>query len=126
MGELVARAAKAVDRFEAQFRETYDLRKRVLKVLGRVTHKDNITFDGRPACRTYVTDATDWRVEYPFVVLHPDSGTGVWPGQRLHRAQPHHHSRGGGTGYTGGAIPAVAAVGGDQYRKAGDAVAGTF
>ena len=105
VGELVARAAKAVDRFEAQFRETYDLRKRVLKALGRITHKDNITFDGL-ARVSHVTDATDWRVEYPFVVLHPDSeeeviglvkgcielGLTIIP-------------RGGGTGYTGGAIP---------------------
>ncbi len=105
VGELVTRAAKAVDRFEAQFRETWDLRKRVLKVLGKVTHKDNITFDGL-ARVSHVTDATDWRVEYPFVVLHPDSeeevvglvngcielGLTIIP-------------RGGGTGYTGGAIP---------------------
>jgi len=105
VGELVDRAAKAVDRFEAQFRDTWDLRKRVLKVLGKVTHKDNITFDGL-ARVSHVTDATDWRVEYPFVVLHPDSeeevvglvngcielGLTIIP-------------RGGGTGYTGGAIP---------------------
>jgi FAD/FMN-containing dehydrogenase/Fe-S oxidoreductase len=105
VGELVTRAAKAVDRFEAQFRETWDLRKRVLRVLGRVTHRDNITFDGL-ARVSHVTDATDWRVEYPFVVLHPDSeeevvglvngcielGLTIIP-------------RGGGTGYTGGAIP---------------------
>ncbi len=105
VGELVDRAAKAVDRFEAQFRETWDLRKRVLKVLGKVTHKDNITFDGL-ARVSHVTDATDWRVEYPFVVLHPDTeeevvglvngcielGLTIIP-------------RGGGTGYTGGAIP---------------------
>ncbi|HNY45817.1 MAG TPA: DUF3683 domain-containing protein, partial [Casimicrobium sp.] len=105
VGELVVRAKAAVDRFEAQFRETYDLRKRVVKVLGKVTHKDNITFDGL-ARVSHVTDATDWRVEYPFVVLHPDTeqeviglvngcielGLTIIP-------------RGGGTGYTGGAIP---------------------
>ena len=105
VGELVARAAKAVDLFETQFRDTWDLRKRVLKVLGKVTHKDNITFDGL-ARVSHVTDATDWRVEYPFVVLHPDNeaevvglvngcielGLTIIP-------------RGGGTGYTGGAIP---------------------
>ena len=53
-----------------------------------------------------MTDATDWRVEYPFVVLTPDTeaemaglvegcielGLTIIP-------------RGGGTGYTGGAIP---------------------
>ena len=105
VGELVTRAAKAVDRFEAQFRETYDLRKRVLKVLGRITHKDNITFDGL-ARVSHVTDATDWRVEYPFVVLHPDSEDEVFGlvkgcielGLTI-------IPRGGGTGYTGGAIP---------------------
>ena len=105
VGELVTRATNAVDRFEAQFRDTWDLRKRVLKVLGKVTHKDNITFDGL-ARVSHVTDATDWRVEYPFVVLHPDTeeevvglvngcielGLTIIP-------------RGGGTGYTGGAIP---------------------
>jgi FAD/FMN-containing dehydrogenase/Fe-S oxidoreductase len=55
---------------------------------------------------SHVTDATDWRVEYPFVVLMPDTevemagmvkgcielGLTIVP-------------RGGGTGYTGGAIP---------------------
>ena len=105
VGELVTRAAKAVDRFEAQFRETYDLRKRVLKVLNRITHKDNITFDGL-ARVSHVTDATDWRVEYPFVVLHPDSEDEVFGlvkgcielGLTI-------IPRGGGTGYTGGAIP---------------------
>ncbi len=105
VGELLARATKAVDTFEKQFRDTYDLRKRITKVLGKVTHKDNITFDGL-ARVSHVTDATDWRVEYPFVVLHPDTeievaglvkgcielGLTIIP-------------RGGGTGYTGGAIP---------------------
>jgi FAD/FMN-containing dehydrogenase/Fe-S oxidoreductase len=105
VGELLARATKAVDEFEKQFRDTYDLRKRVVKVLGKITHKDNITFDGL-ARVSHVTDATDWRVEYPFVVLHPDTevevvglvkgcielGLTIIP-------------RGGGTGYTGGAIP---------------------
>ena len=105
VGELVQRATKAVDRFEAQLPDTWDLRKRVTKVLGKVTHKDNITFDGL-ARVSHVTDATDWRVEYPFVVLHPDTeeevvglvkgcielGLTIIP-------------RGGGTGYTGGAIP---------------------
>jgi len=76
VGELVVRAKRAVDQFEAQFRETYDMRKRVVKVLGKVTHKDNITFDGL-ARVSHVTDATDWRVEYPFVVLHPITSSSV-------------------------------------------------
>ena len=36
------------------------------------TAKDNIKFDGLSRV-SHVTDATDWRVEYPFVVLTPDT-----------------------------------------------------
>jgi FAD/FMN-containing dehydrogenase/Fe-S oxidoreductase len=102
---LVQAARKAVADFANEFRATYDLRKRANKVLGRYTAKDNIKFDGLSRV-SHVTDATDWRVEYPFVVLTPDSedemaglvkgcielGLTIIP-------------RGGGTGYTGGAIP---------------------
>ena len=103
--KLVHAASAAIARFEIQFEETYDLRKQVMRVLSRHTRKDNICFDGH-ARISHVTDATDWRVEYPFVVLYPDTemeighlvrdcielGLTIIP-------------RGGGTGYTGGAIP---------------------
>ncbi|HWW07460.1 DUF3683 domain-containing protein [Collimonas sp.] len=102
---LLAAARKAIAAFSDEFRQTYDLRKRTNKILGRYTAKDNIKFDGLSRV-SHVTDATDWRVEYPFVVLTPDSedemaglvkgcielGLTIIP-------------RGGGTGYTGGAIP---------------------
>ncbi|MGF6769250.1 FAD/FMN-containing dehydrogenase/Fe-S oxidoreductase [Paraburkholderia sp. GAS199] len=102
---LVEAARRAVDEFKSEFQKTYDLRRRATKVLGRVTEKDNIKFDGLSRV-SHVTDATDWRVEYPFVVLTPDTeaeiagmikacfelGLTVIP-------------RGGGTGYTGGAVP---------------------
>ncbi len=79
-----------------------------MRVLARTTHKDNIAFGGF-ARVSHVTDATDWRVEYPFVVLCPDTedevrglvagcielGLTIIP-------------RGGGTGYTGGAVPLTA------------------
>ena len=81
------------------------LRKQAQRILGRLTANDNIKFDGLSRV-SHVTDATDWRVEYPFVVLTPDTeaemaglvkgcielGLTIVP-------------RGGGTGYTGGAIP---------------------
>src|SRR5690606_19082194 len=55
---------------------------------------------------SHVTDATDWRVEYPFVVLTPDTEAEI---AALVRAcidlQLTIIPRGGGTGYTGGAIP---------------------
>ncbi len=87
-------------------------------VLGRYTAKDNIKFDGLSRV-SHVTDATDWRVEYPFVVLTPDTedemaglvkgcielGLTIIP-------------RGGGTGYTGGAIPLTPLSARHQHRKA--------
>ncbi|BBU26543.1 oxidoreductase [Burkholderia sp. THE68] len=102
---LIAAARRAVDDFAAEFDHMADLRRRASRVLGKETQKDNIKFDGLSRV-AHVTDATDWRVEYPFVVLTPDSeaeiaglikacfelGLTVIP-------------RGGGTGYTGGAIP---------------------
>ncbi len=76
-----------------------------MRALSRITRRDNIQFDGL-ARVSHVTDATDWRVEYPFVVLHPDTEEEVAP---LVRACIELGltliPRGGGTGYTGGAIP---------------------
>jgi FAD/FMN-containing dehydrogenase/Fe-S oxidoreductase len=105
VAKLIDAACKAVDRFAQGFVDTAQLRKRTIRVLSRHTHKQNVAFDGL-ARVSHVTDATDWRIEYPFVVLHPDSeeevralvqgcielGLTIIP-------------RGGGTGYTGGAIP---------------------
>jgi FAD/FMN-containing dehydrogenase/Fe-S oxidoreductase len=105
VGELLTAASAAVTAFAEQFDAVAELRRRTVKVLSRVTSKDNIRFDGLHRV-SHVTDATDWRVEYPFVVLLPDTeaemaalvagcielGLTIIP-------------RGGGTGYTGGAIP---------------------
>ena len=105
VAELLDAARTAVDAFENQFAETRSLRRKVTRRLGAITRKDNIQFDGM-ARVSHVTDATDWRVEYPFVVVNPDTeqecaaivkalidlGLTIIP-------------RGGGTGYTGGAIP---------------------
>ncbi len=103
--ELLKAARGAVAAFARSFEEMARLRQRSIKVLRRLTAKDNIKFDGLSRV-SHVTDATDWRVEYPFVVLTPDTesemallvkgcfelGLTIIP-------------RGGGTGYTGGAIP---------------------
>ncbi len=105
VARLVNAAEAAVRDFARFFDDTGALRKRVAKVLARHTRRDNICFDGHTRV-SHVTDATDWRVEYPFVVLRPDTedeiaalvrdcielGLTIIP-------------RGGGTGYTGGAIP---------------------
>ena len=102
---LLGAAHRAVGAFDVSFAAMADLRKKTQKLLHKLTAKDNVKFDGLSRV-SHVTDATDWRVEYPFVVLCPDSeeemaglvkgcidiGLTIIP-------------RGGGTGYTGGAIP---------------------
>ena len=105
VGELLTAARRAVADFDAAFVEVAALRRKAQRVLNKLTAKDNVKFDGLSRV-SHVTDATDWRVEYPFVVLTPDTeaemaalvkgcielGLTIIP-------------RGGGTGYTGGAIP---------------------
>jgi FAD/FMN-containing dehydrogenase/Fe-S oxidoreductase len=105
VGELLVAAKGAIESFDSFFGQAAALRSKVQKTLRNYTAKDNIKFDGLSRV-SHVTDATDWRVEYPFVVLTPDTeaemagmvkgcielGLTIIP-------------RGGGTGYTGGAIP---------------------
>ena len=103
--ELLALATDAVDRFQSRFNDVIKLRRKAQRLFGRHTRSDNIRFDAM-ARVSHVTDATDWRVDYPFVVLCPDEETEI-PG--LVRACAELDltiiPRGGGTGYTGGAIP---------------------
>ena len=103
--QLLAAAREAVKRFEKHFADLAGMRKRARRVFLKHTRGDNVRFDAY-ARVTHVTDATDWRVDLPFVVLAPDAeaeipalvrdcielGLTVIP-------------RGGGTGYTGGAVP---------------------
>jgi FAD/FMN-containing dehydrogenase/Fe-S oxidoreductase len=103
--QLIAAANAAVNRFERHFDETAVLRAKVTRRLARHTRRDNIAFDGL-ARVSHVTDATDWRIEYPFVVLYPDSEDEVAPLVRgCIELGLTIIPRGGGTGYTGGAIP---------------------
>jgi FAD/FMN-containing dehydrogenase/Fe-S oxidoreductase len=106
--ELEQSARQAVLDFESDLFAVNDRRKEVMRRLSRATPKHNIKFDGLSRV-SHVTDATDWRVEYPLVVVTPNSeqemaaivaaaielGLTIIP-------------RGGGTGYTGGAIPLTA------------------
>jgi FAD/FMN-containing dehydrogenase/Fe-S oxidoreductase len=103
--QLLGAARAAVSRFAAYFPNLIAMRKRARRLLVRHTREDNIRFDAYSRV-THVTDATDWRVELPFIVLAPDSeaeipslvrdcielGLTIIP-------------RGGGTGYTGGVVP---------------------
>ena len=105
VGELVQAAAQAVVRFDAQLAQAVQLRRKVLRTLGRYTARDNIKFDGLSRV-SHVTDATDWRVEYPFVVLTPDTEAEMAAlVQGCIALGLTIIARGGGTGYTGGAVP---------------------
>ncbi|MDD1619918.1 MAG: FAD/FMN-binding oxidoreductase [Methylococcaceae bacterium] len=102
---LIAAAHQAVNAFEAHFERTREMRRKALALLSKHTRKDNICFDGF-ARVSHVTDATDWRVEYPFVVLYPCSETEVGHLVRdCIKLGLTIIPRGGGTGYTGGAVP---------------------
>src|SRR5271170_793153 len=105
VGQLLRAAGEAVAHFERRFEEMGEMRKKARRLLLKATRADNIRFDAFSRV-AHVTDATDWRVELPFVVLAPDTeaetaalvrdcielGLTVIP-------------RGGGTGYTGGVVP---------------------
>ncbi|SMB21324.1 FAD linked oxidase domain protein [Sterolibacterium denitrificans] len=105
VGLLLERAQQAVADFARHFAETAGLRQRALRVLAKHTRADNIAFDGL-ARVAHVTDATDWRVAFPFVVLYPDTEEEIGPLVRgCIELGLTIIPRGGGTGYTGGAVP---------------------
>jgi FAD/FMN-containing dehydrogenase/Fe-S oxidoreductase len=105
VGELLREAAAAVQRFERHFTELQSMRRRARRLFLRVTRSDNIRFDAFSRV-SHITDATDWRVDLPCLVLMPDTETEI-PG--LVRACIELGltviPRGGGTGYTGGTVP---------------------
>lgn len=103
--ELIRLASDAIGAFQLRLTEMQALRKRTLQQMRGVTHADNVRFDGLSRV-SHVTDATDWRVELPFVVLTPDSEAEL-PGiiKQCIALSLTMIPRGGGTGYTGGAIP---------------------
>ncbi|MEO5349388.1 MAG: DUF3683 domain-containing protein [Magnetococcus sp. YQC-3] len=102
---LVESAEAAVQLFARECRELGALRARILLKLSRITRRDHIDFSvmGRVA---QMTDATDWRVACPTLVLNPASEAEVAPlvaacmelGLTI-------IPRGGGTGYTGSGVP---------------------
>ncbi|ULJ61320.1 DUF3683 domain-containing protein [Wielerella bovis] len=103
--KLVQAAESAVNKFERSFAATKLKREQILSRLSKITKKHNIMFDGL-ARVVHVTDATDWRVEYPFVVINPDTEEEIAPLVRaLIELELTIIPRGGGTGYTGGAVP---------------------
>ena len=103
--ELHRAAIEAVNRFSEQFETDKKLREKVRKRFKRITRKDNVDFGGL-ARVSHATDATDWRVESPFVVISPDTEEEVIDiVQACIDLELTIIPRGGGTGYTGGAVP---------------------
>src|ERR1700682_4407132 len=105
VGQLLRAAGEAVLQFERRFAELEQMRKRARRLFLKHTRDDNIRFDAFSRV-AHVTDATDWRVELPFLVLAPDTEAEIAALVRACielglTAIP----RGGGTGYTGGAVP---------------------
>lgn len=102
---LASSARDALQRFSSRFDRITQQRRIVRQRLRRCTRDDNIDFSGL-ARVSHVTDATDWRVELPLVVIHPDDEAEV---AAIVRACIELDltiiPRGGGTGYTGGAVP---------------------
>ncbi len=102
---LLVQARESVANFQRWLNRHLAKRRKALARFARITNKENIDFSAL-ARVSHVTDATDWRVEYPMVILAPDREEEVAP---LVRACIELGltiiARGGGTGYTGGAIP---------------------
>ncbi|WP_300957003.1 DUF3683 domain-containing protein, partial [Turicimonas muris] len=105
ISQLIQKALVTVEKFKSSFERSWDFRRLVIKKLKKHTKSENIRFDGFSRAM-HVTDATDWRVHYPFVVLFPDSESEI-PGlvQACISLGLTIVPRGAGTGYTGGAVP---------------------
>jgi len=105
VAQLTKAANAAITKFLNDFQETKKLRKKIISKIKKFTKKHNIQFDGL-ARVSHVTDATDWRVELPFVVIHPDKESEVSPiVKACIDLELTIIPRGGGTGYTGGVVP---------------------
>ena len=103
--ELLGAARRAVIEFSDRLDHQLKLRHTTRRNLTGKTRRDNIDFS--PIARVaHATDATDWRVEIPFVVIAPDLEDEVAPlvGACIDSGLTI-IPRGGGTGYTGSGIP---------------------
>lgn len=91
--------------FFDNFAKQKKLQNRIFNTLKHATPRNNIHFTAFHKV-AHSTDATDWRVEYPVVVVYPDSAYEVAALVKAARKlKLSIIPRGGGTGLTGGAIP---------------------
>jgi len=104
---IIERAKEIDSEFITGFSKEKNFRKKALKVISEYTDKSNIHFSAFHKV-SHVTDATDWRVEYPEIVVYPESVNEI--PELINAAQKLDMKiipRGGGTGLTGGAVPVV-------------------
>jgi len=103
--DIVSRTRTMLDEFNRWFVETPKRRRQAVKAFARCTHHNNIHFDAY-ALTHHATDATDWRQEFPFCVITPDTPDEI-PGL-VNAALELGMTvipRGGGTGLCGGSVP---------------------
>ena len=103
--KILQKTKYTIENFEKDLLKFAADKKHITKVLRKITSKNNIRFD--PLSRSsHATDATDWRVEYPLLVITPDYENEV---QNIVRScislGLNIIPRGGGTGYTGACVP---------------------
>ncbi|MBF0183032.1 MAG: FAD/FMN-binding oxidoreductase [Magnetococcales bacterium] len=103
--QLIDRAAAEVHAFAKRFHTLPERREEIRRRLEMITRADHIDFTvtGRVS---HMTDATDWRVECPLLVLTPGSEAEVAPlAAACIELGLNIIPRGGGTGYTGSGVP---------------------
>jgi FAD/FMN-containing dehydrogenase/Fe-S oxidoreductase len=103
--KLIEKTKEAEIVFLKKFREEKKRRKKISSALQSATNIKNIHFSAFHKV-SHVTDASDWRVEYPEVVVYPSS---IYEIPDIIKIAKNLNlkiiPRGGGTGLTGGAIP---------------------
>ncbi|MCX6138618.1 MAG: DUF3683 domain-containing protein [Ignavibacteriales bacterium] len=103
--DLINRTREIDNAFFHSFASEKRLQTKIMFGLLGVTAKENIHF-GAFHKVAHSTDATDWRVEYPAVVVYPATADEI-PGlvKAAKKLKLSIIPRGGGTGLTGGAVP---------------------
>ncbi|MGL1934575.1 MAG: DUF3683 domain-containing protein [Fibrobacterales bacterium] len=104
---LIKKTRKLVRDFFKNIEGKTKQEKKILSAFSSATNKQNIKFSAFHKV-AHCTDATDWRIEYPEVIIYPDSAKEL--PQLVKIAQKlglKIIARGGGTGLTGGAVPVV-------------------
>ena len=103
--KIATETLRLSESFFARMKHEHRLRLKTLAAFGPITARRNIQFSPFHKV-SHVTDATDWRVQYPFAVAFPGTLKEI-PRliRKARRLGLKIIPRGGGTGLTGGAVP---------------------